>query len=271
MKGSWSECELGSCIKSRDRTCQDAKGCHSPLIDYTDCNKDEVCIQSDWSSWSKCFSGMSQRERISENKCYSNSIKNKIECDQPEVHNVTCSDICGAPLWSEWEETNSCKMIRHCNISPSHKVCPTCPGQSEKVVPCRLANYCNQVVQLSNSRFRHFSVRPASRWFDRTELEQAYDLRGSDSEWEICCNRKEGTHIAQLINYKNNVKLIRGTNDEITVSDCSTGSDKCTGNDKWKLHENVNQPSQQDTIRFEFLAKSDYFISSSFSGATYDS
>ena len=42
----------------------------------------------------------------------------------------------------------------------STKRCPSCPGPSEKEIPCTMATFCGKKVQLSNVRARFMSVKP---------------------------------------------------------------------------------------------------------------
>ena len=67
--------------------------------------------------------------------------------------------------------------------------------------------------------------------------------RDEDSTWEVCCD-PESADIATLFNKNNEVTMVLGDRDFITVSPCDD-IDTCNGDHKWKVH------AQHETLQLE--------------------
>ena len=120
------------------------------------------------------------------------------------------------------------------------------------------SRFCGKTLKLRNLRERVISVRPQSRWNHHPELEMAYEDRHQDSEWEVCC--QPGTeNVATLRNVGNNVSLVLGDKDFITVSEC-LNVDQSVGKDQWRVLVN----GQSASIQLELLTAPNRYIASAF-------
>merc|ERR1712021_85242 len=74
--------------------------------------------------------------------------------------------------------------------------------------------------------------------------------------WDICCD-PDSSDVATLYNLQNQVSMILGDRDYISVSNCET-IDACNGADKWRLHSGVS------SVQLELVTAPHRFLASVF-------